>query len=452
MSELRSYTFRDGSVADSLTDEQYREAQAYDDAHQPKPKASLSVGQSLAKFGGDILPALTGTAGTIAGTPGGPAGMFWGGATAATMGGVGREAIYNMAGIPHDQNPLWTLARLSGDFTLGGAGALGQGAPTMLTGQAGRLAPAVEKMAIGNAAPGAEEMMLKHSIPASNKGVKMAQAMAEKVMQVRQQVLDAAEKRGWGVGFKSLRSAVRSTAQKYKDADLLTTEGEAALQRAEKVLMEKVGRGPVVGQKMVPSSKGVIFGPTGQAMTSRPIYGPPAKLTPTRLEQIKEFAQKEAKSLYEARKNMKDVRPSSLEKAYEAIAAEAQAALERIPGVKKANQTYQELVMAKEAAFNAAKRSTGYRAIAAAVPLTAGAGHALVTGNPAAMMEGVLPAAAAAATLSPANLSRLAMTLNNPATMGAVGRNVGIATRLPELALRGYGVFGPRVETQEPAK
>lgn len=488
MSGSLTYTFHDGSKADGLTPEQYKSAKEWDRMNSP---VNLNAAQQVAKVAADVLPAVGGALGTTFGFTGGAAatapmlgagsvpGAIYGGLAGTGMGVAGQEALYGLAGIPHDKGLGAFADRLAKNAAVGMLGAPMQAAPMALAAASPKVAPAVMKTAIGNAQPEAEAAMLKWNIPANSAGVKMARKLMDTAMASRKAALDGAEANGWGVSFKSLLRVLRTRARRYADADLLSTEGEAALARAEKVLMEKIGRGEQVGERAValPGSGGaqgvtsvtlgrpgravgvtgrvgsegkplVVTGASGAPSNTAPVYAPAPRLTPSRLEEIKEHAQTEARALYEARQGVKGSSPSAMERGYEAIAAEAQRALERIPGVKSANASYAELKVAEKAAYEAAKRSPARRAVAAGMGAAFGPAHALLTGDPRFMLES-LPAAGAAAVLSDAgNLSRMALTLNNPGTMGRAGIAAGTATRLPETALRILGLLSPEVTNQ----
>lgn len=447
----RTFTFPDGSTAE-LDDAEYARAQRFvsmeRDADDTDDPAQLSGWQMAGKFGADMLPPVGGALGTVAGFGAGNLPGAIGMGTLGTTGGVAlRDIAYDAMGIPMDRSLGARATRLGLGAVEGALGAGMQAVPMKAAQQLPRLAAPTMKAAIGNAEPGVERLLLKYGIKPTEQGVAHAKKLMGAQMDLREQAIQQAEAAGRVFSWKGLAAALRARLVHEQRADLLSTVGEESIAKALKVLQEKVGRGPLVSQKPVPvrgSGGMVVTGPSGAPIRTRPVYAPAPGIKPTHMEEIKEAAAAEAQKLYKARTELGDKNPSTMELAYEAIAKQARRDLERIPGVRKANMTYKELRAAQKAARNAAKRSGGRPAAAAIIGgASAGVSTALAGHNPWLAAVGIPVGVATHAASSPAGFGNLAMLLNNPELMRAIGFGVGGVTRVPEAVLSGAGAFSP---------
>lgn len=473
----RTFRFPDGSTAD-LGPEDYARAERWasmeNDANADDDDGvGLNAWQGLAKMGLDVAPPVGGALGTMLGFTGGagltlPAGgagsipgALAGGTLGTTAGVAARDLGYDLAGIPMDRSLGARAGRLGMGALEGVAGAGLQGMSMRAAQQLPKLAAPTMKAAVGNAEPGVERLFLKYGVKPTADGAKRAQKLMDAQMGLRQQALDAAEAAGMKFSWRGLRASLASRLVRQQRSDLLSTQGEEALAKALKVLESKVGRGPQVATKIATGGGKkplVVTGASGAPINTRPVYGPPQPITPKRMEEIKEAAAAEARTLYEARATIRGSSPSPMELAYKEIADQARRELAKIPGVKSANATYKELREVAKAARGSAKRSSGTSTAASVISgvgsgATTGAALAFAGHNPAWMLAGlpigaVIGGATKAAT-QPSSLAGLAQTLNNPELMARLATLSGYGSRLPEAAVSAAGGFSPYDPSKE---
>lgn len=284
------------------------------------------------------------------------------------------------------QNPAASMT--AGAINAGGQ-LVGEAAPVAVRAMARPLA----KGALPGSLPGTEDILLKARTPVSQSGMEADQKFIDEMSRKARNTSFKSDKRFSARALEAEMERLRNTAAR---SDMLSEDTEQGLDAALKVMREKLYRYYDVS-------------PPGEVGHGKR----PVKLTADQVDDINQFAEKQAKKLYEARTKNKVSDPSPLESAYMRIAKITNGMLNTIPEVRALNAQASERIKLKDAKFEALKRGPSRL-----LPLVAGEGVAQaafsMTHNPASLLTGVPAAALTYAASTPEGMSRLALGASSP--------------------------------------
>jgi hypothetical protein len=274
------------------------------------------------------------------------------------------------------------------------------------------------KRAIGNATPGAEDDLLLTGQAISNEGLAKANEAIKIATLASQAAIDASRRT---FDWRILRSAVRGAQKGAEKADLASTATEKALERSLGVLESKIG--PKVtttpASKILAPGRGGVAAVSGPAVPATTTVGKAKRLSARDLEDIRKFADNEAKTFYDKRVANKDKVVGPEEAAYIKIAKTARAMLASIPEVKAARAAESAAIRRQKVVFEALKRAPSQQAAL----MTGGiAGGALGFGSdPIMAFPGVAFGYGLGLTgSSPSGISAMAHFANRPAVQEGV--------------------------------
>lgn len=406
----------------------------------------LSPFQSTVKMGADMMPPVLGTLGTVAGAtggaitggaptfgagtvPGGVGGGFMGGALGGGMGQMGKEALYGLAGIEMDPNPMHRAARIAQESATGGLLGTLQGLGQVARPEA---AQSVMRSAIRTeAAPGVEETLLSRGLTMTRQGMKKAQQLMDGLRNEKMALIDAHEQQGTKWTWKMLGGVLNRRVSELRTADAIGTADEHAFEQAMKVLRSKFGR------TLAPRHATTVADPMALGNVNlgrRAVVSPATDITPTMLERIRVFADNQVTG-YEKMRLSKNVEtPAPMEQAYRMIADQARSMLNRLadPATGRTLETVNDEISSLANAHKAIGQTLSRGGVGGQDMVSAGVGAAtplavgLMSHDPMRGAGLAIPGAALGyATSNPALRSALALNLNNP----SIGR--GLLTQAP---------------------
>lgn len=401
------------------------------------PAIGSGLGAAFGAAGGTLgAGAPTLGAGAI---PGGMAGGVAGGLYGGLLGASARELGYDAAGIQRDTRPL----PMAGRFAAEGAGGMLTG-----MGQAFGYQPRPEvanqmmKGAVGNAQPEIEQAMVRRGITVDSRGRKAAVMAMRQLSQTKRDIIDHWQASGLNFGWKHLRDVLRGEVRGVRAADPISTENEAGLAQALKVLEQKFGprykaRGPVEDPMAV--------GQVNLGRAKRVVEKPGDKFTPSQLEAIRRFASNRVKQYQRARMAQEVAVEGPLEYGYRVIAERAASMLNKMSDPQTGRTLgdvnadigeYRDIARAVTVAL---KRSPGRaNALSATIGATTTAAGPLWSHDPMRAAVLAVPGAAAGYAMStPQALSRTAIALSRPSMVrGAFGQ------ALPQAVMAGARMAG----------
>lgn len=406
----------------------------------------LSPVQTAVKGVSDWAPPLLTTAGVVAGIPGGPAGMAVGGLQGAGYGATAREIGYNAAGIQKDDRLPQMMGRFAYEGSQGLLSGLAQGVGTPAR---PGMATSLMKRAVGEAQPEVEQKIIRNGIPVSAAGRRMAQTVLNDLMATKQQILDHWNQAGTTFTWKSLRDAIRGESRRLAQEDVLSTSNEAGLNQALAELEKKLG--PVFKGKG-PIEDPMQVGEVTLGKAKRVVERPGAKLTPTMLERIRKYADRQISVYERMRMGQNLTEPSPLEYGYRRIADQARSMLNRLSHpatgqtLDEVNQRIGEMRDVGRAVTTQLRRGTqGRDLLSAGVGAATTGGASLWAHDPMrAMLLGIPGAAAGYATSNPELLSKTAIAMSRPSI--ARGLATQAPVRIADVYARMLGLSNPQAQ------
>lgn len=395
----------------------------------------LNVGQQIGKGLSDMAPPLTTLAGTIAGIPGGPAGMLAGGLYGAGLGATGRELGYSASGVMKDDR----LPAMAGRFAYEGAqGLLSGGGQAFGTPARPALAEAAMKGAIGKAAVGVPNTMLSEGIQVSGAGRAALQKALDAAKAQKAAVLGRVGQ-SWRVSYKTFEQAMQRAINQVEQADIVSPRAKDALQKALAHLEESIGPKVTGGQVTQ------VLDQYGKPMVTPRVVTPAKPLTLAQVEKIRAWAGKQIKAYRQANGFAPSGPPDPVELGYQAVEETARNLVNNIRTPKGTvgdiNARISRLIDAGKALEDRLINPAAVNPASAAVSTLGGAvpgvAYGMYAHNPMLGAElGLLGSGLGNAmnyyAHDPRTLSRIALAMQQP----SAGR--GLATQLPVRAVDAF--------------